>query len=142
LRSKRSRESEAREFFTSSADEVHAALREARGCLEELVPKQHETERLAREASDCILLKSGHRDWERYRCVLELRATEDNTRIRRELLENESKLVIGQADGLDKLATCKSHTVKKLDESAFKLAEPKLFETFVHTLMQRAFRLQ
>src|SRR5262249_347666 len=71
LRSKRSKEGEAHEFFALSTCEVLDALREAREFLEEFVPKQREAERLAKEASDGVLLKPGDRDWERYRRLLE-----------------------------------------------------------------------
>ena len=142
LRSKRAGEGEAREFFALSPSEVRDAIREARGYLAESVPKRRETERLARETSDGVLLKPGDQEWEWYWRLVNVREDEDSLRLDRVLLENQLKLVIGRADGLDRLATWKSETVKRIDEAAFKLAEPQLFEKFLRTSVRRAFRLQ
>jgi hypothetical protein len=142
LRSKRSGEGDAREFFALSAVDLRDALRDAREFLAEFVPKQREAERLAKEETNGILLKPGHREWELYRRLLEVRESEYSLSLDRALLENQLKLVIGKADGLEQVATWKSHAVKKFDEAAFKLAEPELFEAFVRASLQRKFRLQ
>jgi hypothetical protein len=48
---------------------------------------------------------------------------------------------MGRAAGLDRVATWKSHTVKKFDEAAFRLAEPDRFQDFVRESRIRKFRL-
>jgi hypothetical protein len=141
LRSKRSGEGEAREFFALSAGEVRDALRDAREFLEEFARQMREAERLAKDTSDGVLLKPSEQDWEHYWRLLATREAEDGLRLDRALIENQLKLVIGKTDGLDRLATWKSHEVKKFDEAAFKDAEPKLFEAFMRTLVQRTFRI-
>jgi Meiotically Up-regulated Gene 113 (MUG113) protein len=142
LRSKRSGEGDAREFFALTPTDVADALRDARDFLAEFVPKQQEAERLAREESDGVLLKPSQKEWELYRRLLEIRENEYSLNLDRALVENQLKLVIGKADGLEQIATWKSHEVKRFDEAGFKLAEPKLFEAFVRASFQRKFRIQ
>lgn len=142
LRSKRSGESDAREFFAVTPAEITDALCDARDFLAEFVPKQQEAERLAKAESDGTLLKPSQPEWELYRRLLEIRANEYSLNLDRTLLENQLKLRIGKADGLEQIATWKSHEVKRFDEAAFKLAEPELFEAFMRASLQRKFRLQ
>jgi len=142
LRSRRSLASEAREFFAITSEELRSVICDAREFLAEFVPKQLEAERLAKEQSNGILLKPGHREWEIYRRLLDIRENQDSLKLERALLENQLKLVIGKADGLEQIATWKSHDVKTFDEAAFKLAEPKLFEAFLRASLQRRFLLQ
>ena len=142
LRSRRSGEGAAREFFSLSTAALSDALQDAREFLAEFVPKQREAERLAKEESDGVLLKPGNQEWELYRRLLEIRESEYSLSLDRALLENQLKLAIGKADGLEQVATWKSHEVKKFDEAVFKLAEPRLFEAFVRASLQRKFRLQ
>ena len=141
LRSKRSRDSEAREFFALTEGEVRGAVREAGEFLREFVPKQREAERLAKETSDGTLLRPGDQEWEWYRRLLDIREAEHGLELERKRLEIQLKLVIGMADGLDRLATWKGHEVRRFDEGAFKIAEPKLYDTFVCVSVQRRFRL-
>ncbi len=142
LRARRSAESDAREFFSLTPAEVVDAVRDAREFLEDFVPRQQEAERLAREESDGVLLTPTDPEWEIYRRLIEIRAAEYSLNLDRTQAENQLKLVIGKSDGLERLATWKSHEVKRFDEAAFKLAEPKLFEAFVRASVQRKFRLQ
>jgi hypothetical protein len=142
LRSKRSRDSEGCEIYRLSEDEVRGAMRETRTFLEEFVPKERDAQILANETSDGTLLKPSDQDWERYSRILDLRVDEDSAVVRRKLLEIDLKLVIGRTDGLERLATWKSHTVERFDATAFRDAEPKLFEKFVRTSVHRRFSLQ
>jgi len=142
LRSRRSLASEAREFFAITPEELKPVICDARDFLAEFIPKQLEAERLAKEQSNGILLKPGHREWEIYRRLLEILENQYRLKFERGRLENQLKLVIGKADGLEQVATWKSLEIKTFDEAAFKLAEPKLFESFLRVSLQRRFRLQ
>ncbi len=141
LRSKRSGEGEAREFFALTPPEMKDAVRDAREFLEEFVPKQREADRLAKEESDGQVVIPGQQEWHLFRRLLEIREGEDSLSLDRALLENQLKLVIGEADGLERIATWRTQEVKKFDAAAFKLAEPKLFDAFVRASRVRRFRL-
>src|SRR5262249_7754164 len=140
-RSKRSSEGDAREFFALSTSEVQDSVRDAREFLAEFVPKQREAERLAKEESSGVLLPPGERELRLYRRLLEIRENEYSLNLDRTLIENQLKLVIGTSDGLERIATWKSHVVNRFDEAAFKLSQPKLFEGFMRASLQRKFRL-
>jgi len=141
LRSKRFLDGEAREFFALTASELADAIQDAREFLDEFVPKQREADRLAKEESDSRILTPGREEWETYQRLLQVRQDEDDLRLERAFLETTLKLVIGRAAGLDRIATWKAHTVKTLDEDAFRLAEPTLFQKFLRESRIRKFRL-
>lgn len=141
LRTKRCVDGEAREFFAVQPAELEDAIRDAREFLDEFVPKQREADRLAKEESDGHILKPGQEEWEAYRRVLQIREQEDDLSLDRALVETRLKLAMGRAAGLDRVATWKSHTVKKFDEAAFRLAEPDRFQDFVRESRIRKFRL-
>ncbi len=141
LRSKRSAEGDAREFFAVTPAELNDAVRDAREFLEEFVPKQREADRLAKEESDGHLMTPGQQEWDLYRRLLAVREGEYSLSLDRALLENQLKLVMGKADGLERIATWRTQEVRKFDETAFRLAEPKLFNAFVHASRVRRFRL-
>ena len=141
LRSKRCVDGEAREFFAVEPAELRDAIRDAREFLDEFVPKQREADRLAKEESEGHILNPGQEEWEAYRRLLQIREDEDGLSLDRALVETRLKLLIGRAAGLNRLATWKTHTVKKFDEAALRLAEPDRFQTFVRESRIRKFRL-
>jgi hypothetical protein len=141
LRSRRCTESGAREFFSLTTTELEEAIRDARRYLEEDLPKQKEADRLAEEESDGRILRPGDEEWETYRGLLQACQDEHHICTHRARLENELKLTIGKADGLDGVATWKSHLVTRFDATAFKRAEPDLYQTFLRESRARQFHL-
>ncbi len=88
------------------------------------------------------ILQPGDDEWEMHRRLLQVREAEHGLVIERTRFENELKLVIGTAAGLDGIATWKSHSVKKFDEASFKRTEPDLYEAFVREARTRKFLLR
>jgi hypothetical protein len=141
LQSKRCMDGEAREFFALPPAELEDAIRGAREYVTEVLPRRREAERLAKEESDGRILRPGHEEWARYRRLLQVRESEHRLGVDRLRLENELKLAIGTAAGLDDIATWTTHSVRKLDEASFRLSEPALYQAFVRESRTRTFRL-
>ena len=141
LRSKRSLSSEAREFFSITPEELMSVLSEAREFLAEFVANQAEADRLAEEETDGVLLKPGDAEWSIYKSLLVAREEEDAQRYQRQLIENRLKIAIGRAEGLDGIATWRTQAVERLDQVAFKTAEPEIFKKYVKTSRMRVLRL-
>ncbi len=141
LRSKRSLASEAREFFAITLAELMSLISEARDFLAEFVSNQAEADRLAEEETDGVLLKPGDAEWLIYSKLLAAREEEDTQRYQRQLLENKLKIAIGTADGLDGIATWRTQAVERLDQGAFKSAEPEIFKKYVKSSKTRVLRL-
>ena len=141
LRSKKSLTSDAREFFSMTAEHLRAAVRDAREFLSEFVAKQQEANRLSEEQTSGMVLKPGDREWSIYSKLLAAREEEDIYGYRRQLLENELKIAIGTFDGLDGIATWRRQTVERLDQTALKAAAPDIFQRFVKVSQTRVFRL-
>jgi hypothetical protein len=56
-------------------------------------------------------------------------------------LANELKVSIGTSEGLDGVASWRTHTTSKFEEGSFRRAHPDLHAAFTHPVQQRAFRL-
>jgi len=113
----------------------------AREFLGELLPKQKEADRLAREESDGRILKPGDEEWGTYRALLRVLEEEHDVGLRRASLEASLKLTIGTAAGLERIAMWTTEAAMKFDEAAFKRAQPILFQAFVREHRIRKFRL-
>lgn len=142
LQSRRSLDSEAKEIFKITPEELASELCHAREFLPKFIPTQQEAERLSKERSTGILLKPGHGEWEIFRRIREIRETECRLKYEREGLENQLKRIIGKADGLEQIATWRSYEIKKFNEAEFKVAHTQLHEDFLRVLLQRRFCLQ
>jgi len=141
LRSKKSLTSEAREFFAVTPEELRPVICEAREFLAEFVAKQEEADRLAEEETDGVLLQPGDTEWSIYSKLLAAREEEDSYHYQRQLLENNLRIAIGRSDGLNGIATWRPQVVERLDQGAFKSAQPDVFRMYVKTSRQRVLRL-
>jgi hypothetical protein len=142
LRNKRSRDSEAREFFRVTPDEVRKEMRLARHYLEACIPMQCKVERLASEPSNGKMLEPNDQELEYYSRLLDVRVEQDDATVRRQLVEYDLKLAIGTADGLKGLVTWKTETKNTFNLEAFKTEHPQMYTMFVRPVMSRIFRLQ
>ncbi len=141
LRSKRSLASSAREFFSITPEEIRSVVSDAREFLAEFIANQAEADRLAEAQVDGSVLKPGDAEWSIYRALLVAREEEDGYRYQRQLLENRLKIAIGRAEGLDGIATWRAQAVERLDQVAFKSAEPEIFRMYAKTSRTRVLRL-
>lgn len=142
LQSRRVQDSGGREIFALTAAEATDAARQARDFLLEDLPLHKEAQALAKEDSDGRILEPGDRERELQRQLLQARVEKYQTELRCARLENSLKLVIGTAAGLDGIASWKTQTVPRFDETSFKRAEPKLHQAFIRETRQRPFRLK
>ncbi len=141
LRTRRSRRSEAREFFEIDPSELEQLLRDAERHVRDHVPVVREADRLAKQESADKMLEPGASEREKYLRLLEVRESEDSLAIERERIEAELKLAIGSAAGLDGIATWKSHVKRELDVEALKRDHPALYKDYERQLRVRSFRL-
>jgi hypothetical protein len=140
LRSKRSRRSEAREFYEVDPRELNSAIRGARNFLD-FLPTRDLVEGLAREQSDDRILRPGPGELEAYRRLLIVREQIDALELEKEQLETGLKRAIGTASGLEGLATWKTESVEMFDRESFKLAHPDLYGEFLREGRRRTLRL-
>jgi hypothetical protein len=114
------------EFFAIDAAELEAVIAEAREFIADYVPKHEEAERLASEKSDERVLEPSEAERELHPQLLEVREALDGLELERARLETALKLAIGTGDGLDGIASWKSHCVQRFGTAAFQVAEPLL----------------
>jgi len=105
LRSKRSRESAAQEFFEVAPDVLKSVIQDAREFLSEFLATKRAAERLADEKSEDRMVAPGDEDRTIYRRLLEVREQQDRCEYERKHLENKLKLSIGTAAGLEGIAS-------------------------------------
>jgi hypothetical protein len=141
LRSRKYLDAGGREFYEITPEELRSVISDAREFLAEFIAKQEEAKRLAEEESDGVLLKPGDTEWSVYYELVAAREEEDRAKYLRQHFENELKIAIGRADGLDGIATWRTQLTERLDQAAFKTAEPDLFQRYARTVRVRPFRL-
>jgi len=142
LRSKRSCESAAQEFFEVAPEVLKSVIREAREFLPEFLATRRAAERLADEKSEDRIATPGDEQQAIYKELLEIREQEDKCAYKRKHLENKLKLAIGTAAGLEGIATWKTRAVSRLDQAAFREAQPELYRTYSKTSYERRFDLR
>lgn len=141
LRSKRSRRSDATEFYAVSSGELDVAIEQAREYAEHDLAREAEVDRLASERCDDRLITPQDEDWKTYEGLLLARETHDAAALARNRLEWKLKLRIGTAYGLDGLATWRTIPQKRFDEKAFASQHPELYSSFKKATYPRRFDL-
>ena len=142
LRSKRSRESAAQEFFEVAPDVLKSVIQDAREFLSEFLATKRAAERLADEKSEDRMVAPRDEDRTIYRRLLEVREQQDRCEYERKHLENKLKLAIGTAAGLAGIASWKTLAKRRFDEAAFKEEEPEFYQAYVRTSHERRFDLR
>lgn len=141
LRAKRSKRSDAREFFEIDPAELKEEISAAREFLQNDVPKFEQAKQLATEVSEERLIRPSAIELELYQRLLYVTADHKMLTLSKQRLETELKLVIGKAAGLEGLAMWKSSTMRRFDLAKFKISEPALYGSYVVPRHQRSFRL-
>ncbi len=142
LRSKRSRRSEATEFYEVAQAELEVAIQEAREYADHDLPQEAEVERLAVESSEDDLITPVDDDWVTYVQLLHARETHDRAAHARSRLEWKLKLRIGTAYGLDGIATWRTITAKRFDAEALGRDHPDLHSAYLRESHSRRFDLR
>lgn len=141
LRTKRSRRSEATEFYEVEPTDLDAAIQDARDFAEHDIPQEAEVERLAAERCTDQLVTPCDDDWSTYEQLLAARERHDAATHAKNRLEWRLKLTIGTASALDGIATWKTMTRQGLDTEAFKHAHPELYDQYQRETYFRRFDL-
>lgn len=141
LQAKRSRRSEAREFFELDPDELREAITLARAYVENDCPRHAEAERLSEAACEDRVVEPSQEALALYLRLLEVRADHDSLSHEKERLETDLKLLIGTASELSGLATWKAATQHRFDTESFERDEPDLYARYLHEIRSRRFVL-
>jgi hypothetical protein len=141
LRTRRSRRSDATEFYAVTPDELDAAIKEARDFNEQDIPQEAEVEMLAAQRCTDAIVTPGDADWDTYTQLLATRAQHDAALHAKNRLEWKLKLRIGTASALEGIATWKTLTAHRFDQDAFAEAHPDLHATYQRETYSRRFDL-
>jgi len=129
------------EFFAVTPEEARAAMRDASLYFAEFAPLNDKVEALAKEQSDGRMVAPSDNERDLYARYVDAREQEDKWAAKRELLENELKVVIGTAAGIEGLLTWESTEVRRLDQKALREAEPDVYERWAKPRLERRLRL-
>jgi hypothetical protein len=129
------------EFFGLTAAQAKEAGRRLRRFLAEDVPVEKEAKLLAKAECESPPRPATERERAVHRELLEKNEAKYLLEIECARLSNQLKVGIGTSEGLDGLASWRTHTVSKFDEAAFRQAHPDLHAAFSHPARQRTFRL-
>ncbi len=141
LQAKRSRRSEANEFFELEPDELAQHIRDARDYVENDLPKLAQVELLAEAECEDRWVSPCDADTAIFQRLLEVRAAHETLAHEKERLETELKLIIGTAEGLEGLASWKAVEGHRFDGEAFKTDQPELYEQYSKPTRVRQLRL-
>lgn len=130
-----------REFFGLTPEQLEEADASARWFHSEFVPMEKAAAQFSNQASQPSIIQPAAREKEIYRELREVREKEYRLALRREFLENELKVVIGTAAGLDGIARWGSHVRKRFDQPQFKLDSPSVYAEYLREKVIRMFRL-
>jgi hypothetical protein len=128
-------------LFRLGSEDLGVAFKAAEGFVRRFVPLQHSVEQLKTQTSSNRLVAPERRHGELCRQIRELREQEFRISKRRELLENELKVAIGTAAGIEGLATWRSHVQNSFDRERFKAEHPDMFNSYVHPKIMRTLQL-
>lgn len=137
LRSKRSSESGAREFFRVGPEELRRAIQDTREFLDEFVEKKKEAEQFAVAETNGKTLRPTEADLDLYRQLIDCRGQLDQLTYERVSLETQLKARIGSAEGIDQVATWRSKVFSRVDVATLKIREPVIYEQFLKATRTR-----
>lgn len=142
----------SQEFFAVTPAELEPIIMDAKAYLEECLPVLLEAERMQEKDSDGSIKIPGNAAISMHQEMLE--AAEQIRRLksvmeeqiaglesRYDYLEAELKVTMGTAAELKGIATWKTGARRTFDQTAFKEAEPKLYEQYKKQSRTRTFRL-
>jgi hypothetical protein len=139
LRTKRSRRSGAREFFEVEPAELEDLIRDVDVRVEEHVAALRGAKRLAKQAHSDQMLDPTDSDQTKHRRLLEVREALEALVFERDRLEADLKVAIGNAAGLDGIATWRSYTKHELNNAALKAEEPEVYRRYLREVRTRRF---
>jgi hypothetical protein len=129
------------EFFGLTLAQAKEAGQRLRRFLAEDVPVEKEAKLLAKAECDSPARQATERERALHRELLEKNEAKYLLEVECARLANELKVSIGTSEGLDGVASWRTHTVSKFDEASFRKAHPDLHGAFSHPVRQRTFRL-
>ena len=128
-------------LFRLGTEDLGIAAKAAEGFARRFLPLHHAVERLKTQSSNNRLVPPEERHRELCRQIRELREQEFRISKRRELLENELKVAIGTAAGIEGLANWRSHAQSSFDRERFRAEQPEMFNRYAHPKIMRTLQL-
>jgi hypothetical protein len=141
LRSKRSRQSDAKEFYAVDTQTLDAAIAEARDYAEHDLDEEAEVERLACELCEDRLVTPNDEDWTTYENLLVAHENHRRATHTKDRLEWKLKLKIGTAYGMNEVATWRTLTQKRFDAESFARDHADLHDQYMKESHSRRFDL-
>ena len=125
------------EFFAVTADEASEAMQACRVFLEHELPRLKEERAKVRELGALEngpeMLPSSEDLVSKYRELLKVRADKARIEIEEERLELAIKLAIGNAKGIDGVATWETRDSSRFDVQRFKAEHPDQYASYMET---------
>ncbi|HZL65964.1 MAG TPA: GIY-YIG nuclease family protein [Candidatus Limnocylindrales bacterium] len=125
------------EYFRFAPEEFEDVIAAAGSFLSQFVPMEKAAKQLGGQQNEPRVVNPSDREREIYRELREVREQEFRLMMRRELLENELKVVIGTAAGLLGIASWKSHKQRTFDHAKFKVENPSMFRDYLCEKLKR-----
>jgi hypothetical protein len=140
LQSRRSRRSDAQEFYEVEPSILDLEIHNARDFVD-FLPTRERVKGLAKEWSDGRVVLPRRAELDAHRRLLEIREEKAALEFEEEQLEAILQTRIGTASSLDGIATWKTGLVARFDCGSFRLAHPAVYGEFLRKVPRRVFRL-
>lgn len=136
-----SKGSDATEYFEIEPNILSKGLAEARAFLAEYIPLHEQTEAFKDTETTGEVKVPNDEVIALYKQLLLLKGQIDGLQFERDVLENRIKSKIGDADGIEGVATWKTQVRMALDQAALKAQHPAIVEAFSKQQRSRVFKL-
>ncbi len=136
-----SKESDATEFFSISADKLKQCLQETRDFMTEYIPLLEQTEQLKETAPVENFKEADDNIKKIYSELLEIKQKINMLKFEEEVLENRIKQFIGNKSGIEGIASWSIRTASRLDQNSLKEKYPEIFEDCKVEVSNRTFKL-
>ena len=128
-------------LFRFTDEEIQQALRVAESFVNKFLPVRKSAQSLCGRVTEKNYATPAKRQMEIYKKLKAIREEEFRLQLRREFLENELKVAIGSAAGLQGIASWISQVQKRFDGLLFKSENPSLYSSYQKEKTVRVFRL-
>jgi hypothetical protein len=137
-----SKDSDAREFFAISPEELIGFIDETRAFIAEYLPLLDETERLKELDPDDTVRQPDEEILKVYEELQRAREQINLLKFEEEVLANKIKKYIGQSRGIEGIATWLGKITSRLDQSALREKYPEAYEECQKESKSRVFKLE
>lgn len=136
-----SKGSNATEYFEIDPESLRQGLADARKFLEDYIPLYEQAEELKTEESTEQIKSPDDVVLQLYKQLCLLRGQMDGLKFECQVLENRLKTKIGNAGGINGVASWKTQIRMALDQKALKEKHPEIIDEFTSAQKSRVFKL-